>query len=121
LLRLRSLCCLLVFPVLALAACGDKSTPVNTASYTCGQFNKSLRTKGDNTSGAYINTLQKHSGLGQDKKVERREITLGIYFACRGKPASTRPAKAAVATAAQIKAGKFKLPGAAKAKKKSSK
>lgn len=118
-LRLRSLSCLLLFPVLALAACGDKSTPVNTAAYTCGQFNKSLRTKGDNTSGAFINQLQKQAGLGQDKKVERREITLGIYFACRANPASTRPAKAAVATAKQIKAGKFKLPSAAKAKKKS--
>jgi hypothetical protein len=110
-----------MFPVLALAACGDKSTPVNTASYTCGQFNKSLRTKGDNTSGTFINQLRKQAGLGQDQKVERREITLGIYFACRGKPGSTRPAKAAVATAKQIKAGKFKLPGIAKAKKTSSK
>jgi hypothetical protein len=115
------LCCLLVFPVLALSACGGKSTPVNTASYSCGQFNKSLRTKGDNTSGTFINQLRKQAGLGQDQKVERREITLGIYFACRGKPGSTRPAKAAVATAKQIKAGKFKLPGIAKAKKTSSK
>jgi hypothetical protein len=121
LLRLRSLSCVLLFPVLALAACGAKSTPVNTASYTCGQFNKSLRTKGDNTSGAFINQLQKTAGLGQDKKVERREITLGIYFACRGKPASTRPANAALGTAKQIKAGKFRPPGVAKAKKKSSK
>jgi hypothetical protein len=119
LLRLRPLSCLLLFPVLALAACGDKSTPVNTASYTCAQFSKSLRTKDDNTSGAFINQLQKQAALGQDKKVERREITLGIYFACRGKPASTKPAKAALATAKQIKAGKFTLPGVAKAKKKS--
>jgi hypothetical protein len=111
LLRLRSLSCLLLFPVLALAACGAKSTPVNTAAYTCGQFNKSLNTKGDNTSGAFINQLQKNAGLGQDAKVERREITLGIFFACRGKPAATRPAKSAVATAKRIKAGKFKLPG----------
>ena len=35
--------------VLALAACGSKD--VDTASYTCGQFNKSLRTKGDDTAG----------------------------------------------------------------------
>jgi hypothetical protein len=121
LLRLRSTCFLLLLPVLALAACGDKSTPVNTASYTCAQFNKSLATKGDNTSGTFINELQKRAGLGQDKKVEVREITLGIYFACRGKPGSTKPATSAVVSAKQMKAGKFKLPGVAKAKKKSSK
>jgi hypothetical protein len=115
------MCFLLLLPVLALAACGDKSTPVNTASYTCAQFNKSLATKGDNTSGAFINQLRKRAGLGQDKNAERREITLGIYFACRGKPGSTKPANAALATAKQIKAGKFKAPGVAKAKKKSTK
>ena len=120
-LRLRSLCYLLLLPALALAACGDKSTPVDTASYTCAQFSKSLRTKGDNTSGAFINQLRKRANLGQDSKVERREITLGIYFACRGKPGSTKPANAALASAKQMKAGKFNPPGVAKAKKTSSK
>ena len=44
----------------------------------------------------------------------RREVTLGIYFACRGKPASTKPADSAIKTAKLIKAGKFKLPGSPK-------
>jgi hypothetical protein len=121
LLRFRSLPCLLLLPVLALAACGDKGTPIDTASYTCAKFNASLRTKGDDTSGAFINALQKQAALGQDKKVERREITLGIYFACRGKPGSAKPAKTAVASARQMQAGNFKLPGAPAGRKKSTK
>ena len=109
----RLLACLLL-PVLALSACGDGNKSVDTASYTCADFNKSLRTKDDNTAGTYINELRKDAKLGQDTKVERREITLGIFFACRGKPGSTKPATVAIATAKKIKAGKFKLPGAAK-------
>jgi hypothetical protein len=108
---------LLVVPVFALAACGgDKQ--VDTASYSCGQFNKSLRTKGDNSSGNFINQLRKRANLGQSEKVERSEITLGIIVACRNKPASAKPADQAVATAKKIKAGKFRLPGG---KKKSTK
>src|SRR3954469_14714957 len=93
--------------VLALAACG--SSKVDTATYTCGQFNKSLRTKGDDTSGTYINELRKTAKLGQKDKVERAEITLGIIVTCRNKPASTKPSAGAVAVAKQVKAGKFKL------------
>src|SRR4051812_8595172 len=104
----------------AVAGCGVKN--VDTASYTCGQFNKSLQTKGDNTSGNFINQLRKKAQLGQTKQVERREITLGIVFACRGKAASTKPANTAIATAKTIRSGKFKLPGfPAPAKKKSTK
>lgn len=99
-----------------LAACGGKTKNVDTASYTCGQFNKSLRTKGDNTAGNYINGLRKKAKLGQDSKVERSEITLGIIVTCRGNPASTKPATAAIAIAKQVKSGKYKLPR----KKKSS-
>jgi hypothetical protein len=106
-----------VLPIFALSACGSDSKKVDTASYTCTQFNKSLRTKNDNTAGQFINTLRKDAALGQDKTTERREITLGIYFACRGKPGSTKPATTAVATAKQIKAGKFKLPTAKKSNK----
>ncbi len=101
---------MLILPVLALAACGSSSKDVDTAGYTCAEFNKSLRTKGDNTGGQYINKLRTEAKLGQDKKTERREITLGIYFACRGKPGSTKPADTAIATAKKIKAGKFKIP-----------
>jgi hypothetical protein len=106
-----------VLPVLAVSACGGGSKKIDAASYTCAEFNKSLRTKNDNTAGQFINALRTDAGLGQDKATERREITLGIYFACRGKPGSTKPAKAAVATAKQIKAGKFTLPTAKKSNK----
>lgn len=94
---------------------------MNAASYTCGNFNKSLAKKSDNSAGNYINQLRKQAKLGQDQRTERREITLGIYFACRGKPSSTKPADKAVATAQQIKSGKFKLPGTPSSKKKSDK
>jgi hypothetical protein len=101
---------------LLLAACGG-GKDVDTATYTCGQFNKSLRTKGDNTSGNFINQLQKQAKLGQKDKVERAEITFGIVVACRGKPASTRPRDRAITVAKQLKSGTYKLPS----KKKSSK
>src|SRR3954471_23211290 len=104
----------LLLPVLALSACGSKQKDVNTATYTCRDFSKSLADKGDNSAGNFINQLRKQAALGQDTKSERREITLGIYFACRGKPASTRPADSAIKTAKLIKTGKFKLPGAPK-------
>src|SRR4051812_1804949 len=113
-MRCRPVAGLLLVPVLALAACGDKATKVDTASYTCAKFNKSLATKGDDSAGAFINALRKKAKLAQAEKAERREVTLGIYFACRGKPGSTKPVDTAVTTAKQIKAGKFKLPGAAK-------
>jgi hypothetical protein len=103
--------------VLALAACGNKD--VDTAGYTCGQFNTSLKTKGDDSAGNYINQLRKDADLGQDEKVERREITLGIIVACRGQAAGKKPANEAIATAKKIKAGKFKLQTQASKKKKS--
>ena len=104
----------LLLPVLALSACGDDTKDVDTASYTCADFNKSLRTKGDDSAGNYINQLRNDADLGQDTKVERREITLGIFFACRGKPGSTKPATVAVATAKKIKSGDFKAPSGTK-------
>ena len=110
-----------LIPVLALSACGSKTKDVNAAAYTCAQFSQSLSSKSNNTAGNFINQLRKQAKLGQDAKTERREITLGIYFACRGKPGSTKPAKTAVATAKQIKAGDFKLPSGPKSKKKSNK
>ncbi|MFL5840632.1 MAG: hypothetical protein ACJ77Z_09310 [Thermoleophilaceae bacterium] len=116
-LRSRFALCLFLLPVLAVSACGSDSKRIDTAAYTCADFNKSLRTKSDNTAGQFINDLRNQASLGQDKTTERREITLGIYFACRGKPASTKPAKTAVATAKQIKAGKFKLPATKKSNK----
>jgi hypothetical protein len=117
----RTLSALLLLPVLALAACGSKTKEVNTTAYTCAEFNKSLATKSDNTSGNYINGLRKQANLGQDAKTERREITLGIFFACRGKPGTTKPATTAIASAKAIKSGKFHIPGPAKGSKKSSK
>src|SRR5215213_11825473 len=98
-MRSRSLACALLLPVFALAACGGDTKDVDTAAYTCGQFHKSLATKDDNTSGNFINQLRKQAKLGQDEKTERREITVGVIFACRGKPRSTKPAKAAIALA----------------------
>jgi hypothetical protein len=103
--------------VLALAACGNKE--VDTATYTCGQFNKSLHTNGDDTAGTFINQLRKEADLGQDEKVERREITVGIIVACRGEPAKTKPANEAIATAKEIKAGDY-TPQTGSSKKKKS-
>ena len=103
--------------VLVLAACGTKD--VDAAAYTCGQFNKSLKTKGDDTAGNFINQLRDDADLGQDEKVERREITLGIIVACRGESASKKPADEAIATAKKIKSGKFKLQAPSSKQKKS--
>ena len=116
----RTVAATLAVSALALAACGD-SKHVDTSAYTCGQFNKSLKTKGDNTSGGFINQLRREAKLGQAKQTEVRELTLGVFFACRGKPASTKPAKPAIATAKLIRAGTFKIPGAPSSKKKSKK
>jgi hypothetical protein len=93
---------LLALSALVFAACGSKD--VDTATYTCGEFNKSLRTKGDDTAGNYINQLVEQAKLGQDKKTERREVTLGIIAACRGKPAATKPAQDAITGAKALKA-----------------
>jgi hypothetical protein len=120
-MRSRPLAGAQLAPVLALGACGGKNKDVNTASYTCADFSKSLKTKGDDSSGNYINQLRKQAKLGGDEKTGRRAITLGIYFACRGKPGSTKPGNTAIATAKQLKAGKFKLPSGSSGKKKSTK
>ena len=114
---MRLLAAFLMLCVLGFAACGTKD--VNPAGYTCGEFNKSLKTKGDDTAGNFINRLREDADLGQDDKVERREITLGVILACRGKAATTKPADEAIATAKQIKAGKFKLQAGSSKKKKS--
>src|SRR3954453_21739544 len=103
------LAALVAMPIFAPAACGQ-GKQVDTAAYTCAQFNKSLRTKDDNTAGNYINQLREKAKLGQSAKTERAEITLGIIFTCRGKPGSTKPANQAIVVAKQVKAGKFKLP-----------
>lgn len=99
---------LVLVPALLLSACGGNKK-VDTTAYTCGQFNKSLRTKGDDTAGTFINELRKQAKLGQSEKVERSEITLGIIVTCRGKTAATKPADHAISVAKQIKAGTFKL------------
>src|SRR4051794_10108397 len=109
-MRSRPITCALLIPALALAACGGKSKDVDTAAYTCADFNKSLKTKGDDSAGNFINQLRAQAKLGKDKNTERRAITLGIYFACRGKPGSTKPANTAKAAAKKIVAGKFELP-----------
>jgi len=116
----RTLAAALSVAVLGLSACGGGDS-VDTTAYTCGKFNKSLKTKGDNSSGTYINQLRKEAKLGQAKQTEIREITLGIFFACRGKPASTKPAKQAIATAKLVRAGKFKFPKQPDSEKKSDK
>jgi hypothetical protein len=115
----RPILILLLLPVLA--SCGGNDKKVDTATYTCAEFNKSLATKNDNTAGNFINALQKQAKLGQGKKTERSEITIGIYFACRNNPGSTKPAAVAIATAKQVKAGKFKLPAGPGAPKTSDK
>ena len=117
----RTLSALLLVPVLALAACGSKTKDVNTTAYSCDDFNQSLATKSDDTAGNYINGLRKQANLGQDAKTERRELTVGIFFACRGKPGTTKPATTAIASAKAIKSGKFHIPRPANGSKKSSK
>ena len=117
-MRRPDLALLLIVPALLLSACG-RGEKVDTATYTCAHFNKSLRTKNDNTSGQFINRLRDKANLGQDTKVERRELTLGIILACRNKPGSTRPADKAVVAAKQIRDGKFKTPAGKPKKKKS--
>src|SRR4051812_12363027 len=83
------------------AACG--SSHVDTAKYTCGEFNKSLRTKGDDSSGTFIRDLRTEANLGQDAKTEQREITIGIIVACRGKAGNKTPGDEAITTAKKIK------------------
>jgi hypothetical protein len=113
----------LLAAALGLSACGSSgnSKPVNTATYTCGQFTKSLNTKGDNSAGNYINQLVKAAGLKANTDLARKEITAGIALTCRNRPASTRPKAGAIAIAKQIEAGKFKLPPQLQGKKKSNK
>jgi hypothetical protein len=118
-MRRPGLALLLIAPALLVSACG-RGEKVDTATYTCADFNKSLRTKDDNTSGQFINRLRDKADLGQDTKVERREITFGIIFTCRGKSGSTRPANKAIVMAKQLRDGKFKPPAAGKTKKKKS-
>jgi hypothetical protein len=104
---------------LAIGGCGSSDKKVDTANYTCAQFQKSLQTKGDNSAGNFINQLAKQASLKQPTKTARREVSLGIYFACRGQSGSVKPAVKATAIAQRIEAGKFKLP--APQKKKSGK
>ncbi|MFL5894286.1 MAG: hypothetical protein ACJ76Z_04130 [Thermoleophilaceae bacterium] len=112
-----ALAAVLAVAALVAGGCG-KGKQVDTASYTCGQFNKSLRTKGDNSSGNFVNQLRKQAKLGQTEKLERNEISLGIILSCRGKPASTRPAQSAVKIAKEIKAGRLRLTPPKKRSKK---
>jgi hypothetical protein len=111
----------LLAAVVSLSACGDSGKSVDTAAYPCADFNKSLATKGDDTAGRFINDLREKAKLGEDTKTERRQIAAGIYFTCRGKPGSTKPADQAVKTAKAIKAGTFKAPVPPSKKKKSDK
>lgn len=117
--RLVSLAALVVLAAVAAGCGGNDDDKVDTATYTCAQFQKSLATKDDTTSGNFINQLRKDADLGQAEKTERRTLALAIFFACRGKPGTTKPATQAVAYAKQIRAGKFKAPAPPQDKKKS--
>lgn len=107
-----------LIPVLALSACGSKDKKVDTASYSCAQFQNSLKSKNDNSAGNYVNQLVKRAKLKQSGKTARSEVTVGIYFSCRHKAGSFTPAQGAVRVAQQIEAGKFRLPGVGKKKSK---
>src|SRR4051812_17076141 len=98
---MRALTLTLLALTLAVAACGTKS--VDTAKYTCAEFNKSLHTDGDDSAGTFINALRKQAKLGQGDKKERSELTQGIVLACRGKPGSTKPGLKAIAVAKAIR------------------
>src|SRR5947209_10119937 len=100
-MRTWMLTSLLLATMLGLSACG--SAHVDTAKYTCANFNKSLNTKGDNSAGTFIRDLRAQAKLGQDRKTEEREMDFGIIFACRGKPASTAPGPRAIAIAKLIR------------------
>ena len=121
-MRLLPIAVALLAAALALSSCGGSSSkPVNTATYTCGQFQASLNSKSDTSAGNYINQLVKAAGLKGSTALQRRRIALGITFACGNKTAATRPKAAAVAIAKQIESGKFKPPSVAQKKKKSTK
>jgi hypothetical protein len=92
---------LLLVSLLALPACG-KNPDVDLASYSCADFNKSLKSKDDESAGRFINQLREKARLGQGEKVERREVTLGIIYTCRGTKGSVKPANKAIAYAKRL-------------------
>jgi hypothetical protein len=116
----RVVAIVLALPALLLSACGGGKS-VDTSTYTCADFQKSLNTKGNNTAGSFINGLRKQAKLKSQTKVANREIELGIIFACRGKPGSTRPAQRAIVIAKAVESGTFKLPHTTTGTKKSNK
>jgi hypothetical protein len=105
------------FPTRALAAalalvaagCG-RGEEVDTASYTCGEFNRSLKEKDDLTSGQFIRKLNEQAKLGGTKAEQERRMAYAVYVACRGKASGFKPTERALANAKALKAGKQVVP-----------
>ena len=63
--------------------------------------------------------LRKEAARLDDRKTPANEVGSAIYFNCRGKPGSTKPANRSLTTAKAIAAGKFNASGKTSDKKKS--
>ena len=99
---------LLAAVALTASACGGEE--IDAATYTCGEFSKSLDTKDDRTAGTYIRLLNDRAGLKGSRSLQERRMTYAIYVACRGQESSYKPATVAVANAKKIAAGKPVVP-----------
>ena len=105
----RMACCLLLPATLALSACGG-GEEIDPATYTCGDFAKSLDTKDDRSAGSFIRLLNDRAKSKGPREVKEKRMAYAIYVACRGEKASFRPANVAVANAKKLEQGKRVVP-----------
>jgi len=103
----RLVCSALSLSVLV-AACGGEE--IQAATYTCGQFAKSLDTKDDRSAGTFIRLLNDRAQLTGSRSEQEKRMAYAIFVACRGEKAGFRPANEAVANARKIAAGKRVVP-----------
>lgn len=91
------------------ASCGG-SDKVNVSTYTCGDFNSSLDTKDDLSSGDYIRQLNAQAKLPGKDAEQQRKMAYAVFVACRGQKASFKPRERALRNAALMKKGKTPVP-----------
>ena len=111
-----AICASLLAAAAVFAGCGYEEIDANT--YTCGEFQKSLDTKDNETAGQYIRLLNDRAKLKGRRSDREKVMAYAIFAACRGEKASVRPANKAVANAKAIQAGKQVLPKDASAREK---
>ena len=104
----RALCSLLLPAAVLAAGCGYEEIDAN--AFTCGEFSKSLDTKGDESAGQYIRLLNERAKLGGPRADREKVMAYSIFVACRGEKASFKPASEAIANAKAIRAGKNVVP-----------